>query len=80
MNVKELVGKKAIRTSHVVLAGGRIDRSYMETPMEILKVTDSHIVCKIENYQGIWKNHILPCEWVDDNWADYDELMNGIEE
>jgi hypothetical protein len=76
MKVKELVGKQAIRTAPVSYGNGNNDYSYTHEPLFILKVTNSHIV--YTQKEGFFKDkvHILDGRWNDNNWADYDELIN----
>lgn len=81
MNIKEMVGKKAIRTAPINYGNGCKDYSYTEEGLLILNVTNNHIV--VENTEGgILKNrrHILDSRWIDDNWEDYDELMRIADE
>lgn len=84
MKATELIGKKAIRTSHTTYAHGTISRSCMDEPILILNATDAHIVyeypaessmarmCKDINARP----HVLSYEYCDDNWTDYDKLVN----
>jgi hypothetical protein len=90
MNVKELVGKRALRTKGVEVTRNGfgfdkpykdIDKSYMREPIRIHKVTDSHIVftyCDDHPVSKDWntKLRIATNEYIDDNWVDYDELIN----
>lgn len=75
MNLKELVGKTVIRTGPVNYGNGCKDYSYTTDPLIILAVTDTHIV--YEHQKGFLSGdrHILDKRWLDDNWADYGELM-----
>lgn len=77
MYARELIGKKAIRTTHVTYAHGNISRSFMQEPIIIQKVTDTHIVYTYPEGDICLsdKLHILPYEYCDDNWIDYDELI-----
>lgn len=79
MLASELIGKKAIRTTHTTMAGGTVCRSFMDDPIIILKVTDSHIVYRYidKSYMGN-EPYILTYEYCDDNWIDYDELIKDI--
>lgn len=81
MNAKELVGKKAIRTTYTTYAHGTINRSFMEEPIIIQKATDTHIVYTYpeEDICASDKLHVLSYEYCDDSWIDYDELVSGIE-
>lgn len=73
MNAKNLIGKNAVRTRPACKYG---DRSYMDSPILILKVTDDHIIYKhTEKYMNE-RISVLPYEWCDDNWIDYDELVS----
>ncbi|NCD13570.1 MAG: hypothetical protein EOL93_13590 [Epsilonproteobacteria bacterium] len=78
MNIKNLVGKRAIRTKPVVLSYGE-DESYRVNPIKILKVTDHHIVAEVLAWSIKKDLLILTSEWIDDNWVDYDELISGLE-
>ncbi len=69
-----LVGKKAIRTKPVKLGNGSYDYSYTDSPITILAVTDSHIVCR-SGWCNSRDRHILDARWVDDGWTSYDGLM-----
>lgn len=81
MKANELIGKKAIRTGPTCYG----DYSYTTEPLLIVKVTENHILTKYpeENmFSKITKDdrpHILNKRWNDDNWTDYDELMNIAE-
>lgn len=79
MNLKELVGKTAIRTGPVVYGNGHQDYSYGTDPLIILAVTDTHIV--YEHAKGCFKSQrsILDSRWLDDKWGDYDELMKAAD-
>ena len=74
MKASELVGKRAIRTKPVDLGNGSKDYSYTTSPIEIVKVTDNHIVHK---YKMFGEEHvsILGERWMDNNWIDYNELI-----
>jgi hypothetical protein len=75
MIANNLVGKMAIRIHHVTYAGGGTDRSFLDSPVKILKVTDSHIVCEYSTYSSEPSKIILPYEYLDDNWTNYDKLI-----
>jgi hypothetical protein len=49
--------------------------AYTQDPIKILKATDHHIVFERE-WLGVKKTSILDCRYCDNNWIDYDELMN----
>ena len=80
MNIKELVGKTAIRTGPVDYRNGHKDYSYTTDGLFVLAVTDTHIV--VEHGEGFMKGtrSILNSRWLDDNWGDYDELMKAADE
>lgn len=84
MNVKDLVGKIVVRTKPITTQGGK-DYSYIEEPLKILKVTDTHIVAQprdsILNLLAKFVNDPVPVivlgfQWIDDNWIDYEVLTN----
>lgn len=86
MKATELIGKNAIRTSHVNYAGGNVCRSFMEEPIKILNATDTHIMYKrvFDLFSSNKPNtkvgfNILSYEYCDDKWIDYDELTEGLE-
>ena len=79
MKAEQLIGKKVIRTGHTTYAGGTICRSFMDYPIKILVATDSHIIYQYVE-ESKWHNdtktkHILPYEYCDNNWINYDCLM-----
>jgi len=79
MKATELIGKLAIRTSHVTYAHGNICRSFMEEPIRIIKATDRHIVYEWVNHPSFNdKPNILSYEYCDDNWINYEELIADI--
>jgi hypothetical protein len=87
MKATELIDKKAIRTKCANLAGGMVDRSLLDRPIKIIKATDSHIVYKDVKGYGFGMNddwyeklQILSYEYCDNNWTDFDKLMEGTEE
>lgn len=85
----ELIGKKAIRKAPTVLGQDRsglfsistevttrYDYSYNTEPIIILAVTESHIIFQYpEGHYFKGDKKILDSRWVDDNWTDYDKLM-----
>jgi len=81
MNAKELVGKMAIRSSHVMHPNGRIDYSYTNEPIFVKNATDEYIIFTYPKGSGLdsEKLHILGREFCDENWNDYDELISGID-
>lgn len=75
MHVKDLVGKRAVRTEPTKRIG---DYSFTSNPLLILKVTEHHIVCKYcFNYLPS-REQLLNLDFVDDNWVDYDDLVGHI--
>ncbi len=74
MKAEELIGKRAIRTAPT--SNG--DYSYFSDPLRIINATNTNIVAECRNI-GSKGYHIinLDCRWCDDNWCDYDELLNG---
>ncbi|MCL6457362.1 MAG: KTSC domain-containing protein [Gorillibacterium sp.] len=73
----QLIGKKALRTKEVVLSTGVVNRSYTNYPITILAVTEQQIFFEVSH--SVLPNNIgsvLSCEWMDNNWTSYDELMN----
>jgi hypothetical protein len=72
MQAKDLVGKRAIRTSETRYG----DRSYMENYLTILAVTDNHIIAEERIFcVTLGREVVLGHDFVDDNWADYDEFI-----
>ena len=87
MKATELIGRRAIRTKPIEMnressslfpAKNSLDYSYTQQPIDILYATDSHIVYDYENYKQERENRILSCQFCDDNWIDYDELMFNV--
>lgn len=85
MKATKLIGKLAIRTQPIELGYNDFTRekdydySYTSSPINILKVTENHI---IYNYVGTTEEdmfgkgiHILDKRWIDDNWTSYTELV-----
>lgn len=84
MNVKDLVGKIVVRTKPITMQGEK-DYSYIEEPLKILKVTDTHIVAQPRDSMltslAKFVNVSVPVivlgfQWIDDNWIDYEVLTN----
>lgn len=77
MKLEHLIGKNVIRTKGAVLNYG-VDASYTREKLgKILKVTESHAVYETKNtFTGEKVKKILNHYWLDDNWEDYDELMD----
>lgn len=82
-NIKNLIGKLAIRTKPVLLGKSfyghnNYDYSYTGSPIRILKVTEYHILF---DHKGTFEENlfkepgILDKRWIDGNWISYDELM-----
>ncbi len=77
MKASELIGKKAIRTAPTKLCG---DGSFDDSPITILNVTSSHIVYTYPEENCMSRilsdnrPRLLDSSWLDDNWADYDEI------
>lgn len=77
MKANELIGKRAVRTAPTKKHG---DYSFTDSPIRILKVTDNHILYKdagdFEETFMVEKPRLLNSSWIDDNWTNYDELIN----
>jgi hypothetical protein len=73
MKLEKLVGKKIVRTKPVQYENGVSDHSYTTTPLLLLKVTEHHMVVKSDILDN---ESLLGSRWMDDNWVDYDELIN----
>lgn len=78
MKAQELINKRAIRIYHVVMAGGNVDRSFLDEPIFVLSATDAHIVYRdisscFSSQRGTI--NILSYEYCDDKWIDCDELL-----
>lgn len=76
MNVKQLIGQNAIRTKPTING----DHSYSNEPLLILNVTENHIIyIHLENswWAKSFSNEprILDLKWMDDNWINYDKLI-----
>lgn len=73
--LSELVGRKVLRTKETVIAGGNVDRSFMTTPILIIKVTPTHVYYQsdYEVFPGKKPDvHVLSYEYMDRNWIEYD--------
>ena len=85
MKAQELIGKLAVRTKPAMASWGREDGSYRTSPIFIKKVTETHIVyinaedVDSSDFELTHSIKLLPIEWCDDNWIDYDELINLTE-
>ena len=80
MRLNELIGKNVIRTKCADTSYG-LDSSYTREKMgKVLKVTENHAIYEAKNrLTEELEKRILNHYWLDDNWEDYDKLMN-IEE
>lgn len=88
MHPSELIGKQAIRTKPVkdgyveqgfmgMTMEPRMDRRYTTSPVTILAVTESHMVCEWKGeFSGTVHRDILDHRFVDNNWTDYDVLLD----
>jgi hypothetical protein len=81
MYPKQLVGKMALRTKAHQSTGSR---SFMDNPITIIAVTESHILYRWEgNFRNIISIPdeicILASDYIDDNWTSYDKLMKLAE-
>lgn len=77
MFAQDLIGMKAIRTKPT----SQGDHSYTDTPIIILKATESHIVFKYPDDSidaRIFGNEtrVLNLRWCDDGWVGYEQLIN----
>jgi len=72
MRASELIGKNAVRTRPAMKLDTVAARIHMTKPIKILKVTDTHIV--YSGYSG--EISLLPYEYLDEFWIDYDELVD----
>lgn len=85
MKAQELIGKLAVRSKPAMASWGREDGSYRTIPIFIMKVTETHIVYINAEDVGCLNSELthyvrlLTSEWCDDNWIDYDELINLTE-
>lgn len=64
---------------------GRLDYSHTSSPIEIVKATKTHIIYRYpdDEFMAAELNrrpHILDHKWIDDNWIDYDVLLQGVEQ
>ena len=83
MKANELIGKNAVRTQPIYEVSQSFGLgmntktplyNYTNSSVKILKATENHIVCEIENYGGGTQIKLLDVRYCDDNWVDYDEL------
>ena len=90
MRLKNLVGRKAIRTGELVRKNFDIEVMGMfplrPTPTQIAKYTDKPVTviavegCQIVIEEGNGERKLLPKEYDDDFWADYEKFMHPEEE
>ena len=76
MRANNLIGKLAIRTAP---ASG--DYSYTDTPIQIVNATASHVAYRSVpgslDEKILGKDiRVLNARWCDDNWTNYDALVN----
>jgi hypothetical protein len=88
MRANELIGKNAIRTQPVydlvengfgIMSSGLVkkpDYRFTTEPIKIIKATEYHILAERKNYDGSIKQELLNSRYCDENWVDYDELMD----
>lgn len=90
MRLKNLVGRKAIRTGEMVRSVFDLQRYCMvpnrPTPTHIAKYTDKPVTviavegCQIVIEESNGERKLLPREYDDDFWTDYEKLMHPEEE
>lgn len=90
MRLKKLVGRKAIRTGEMVRSVFDAQRHCMvhigPTPTQIAKYTDKPVTviavegCQIVIEESNGERKLLPREYDDDFWTDYEKLMHPEEE
>ena len=90
MRLKNLVGRKAIRTGEMVRSVFDVQRRCMvnigPTPTQIAKYTDKPVAviavegCQIVIEESNGERKLLPREYDDDFWTDYEKLMHPEEE
>ena len=90
MRLKNLIGRKAIRTGEMVRSVFDVQRRCMipirPTPTQIAKYTDKPITviavegCQIVIEENDGERKLLPREYDDDFWTDYEKLMHPEEE
>ena len=90
MRLKNLVGRKAIRTGEMVRSVFDLQRRGMvpnrPTPTQIAKYTDKPVTviavegCQIVIEESNGERKLLPREYDDDFWTDYEKLMHPEEE
>ena len=90
MRLKNLVGRKAIRTGEMVRSVFDLQRHCMvpnrPTPTQIAKYTDKPVTviavegCQIVIEESNGERKLLPREYDDDFWTDYEKLMHPEEE
>lgn len=90
MRLKKLVGRKAIRTGEMVRSVFDAQRHCMvhigPMPTQIAKYTDKPVTviavegCQIVIEESNGERKLLPREYDDDFWTDYEKLMHPEEE
>ena len=85
MRLKELVGKKVIKTAPYELGNGSVDRSFMSmrdgTIVECLDSVNDIPIVKITYHFPEERTYVRGLsEYNDDNWADATEAWNRISE
>ena len=88
--IKKFVGRKAIRTGEMVRSVFDLQRHCMvpnrPTPTQIAKYTDKPVTviavegCQIVIEESNGERKLLPREYDDDFWTDYEKLMHPEEE
>lgn len=73
MRAEQLIGKLALRNKPMESTG---DRSFMQKPLRIMAVTESHIVFEWQDPMFFGDKAVLACEYLDNNWTDYEALMS----
>lgn len=68
---KELIGKYVTRTAPCDLRNGNKDSSYIGDKIKILSFDDKHIRYATKEYKSI-----LDERWLDDNWKEYEEIID----
>jgi hypothetical protein len=75
MRAEQLIGKLALRKKPMDFGNGG-SRSFMDRPIRIMAVTDSHIVFEWQEKIFEGQKSVLAYEYLDNNWEDYEALMN----
>lgn len=67
--MKNLIGKRALRTAPVTYSNGHKDWSYAGgSGVEIVNVTDTHVYIKLNHSDMV---HALDAQWLDGNWTEF---------